>query len=1083
MTVSNEPIRQTYNAPIEVTDPVTLPFTFKNNTEVKAFSITSQTINGVTEDVNTDLFYNTDFTIVGGNLFLLNRLASGTLTVYRVTENTQASKYSSTGKFPALSHEAALDKLTRIAQELSDALARTIQLPLSLKTTFNTKIPLPIAGRALVINSDADGFNLSAVNMDDVYEALGQAQTAVDAAEAIAGNIPSNFQKGGYFLREKEDTSGLEFYDVSKDIDDTAATAAANLSEHNTNTTMHANSFKRFKGGLPQYCVNSGNVDAYGAGNIIKNIQGVPTNFTVTIASPGVFTKQDHGLLDGQRLHLITTGALPTGLATNTNYYVKKIDKDTFTLSATSGGADINTSGSQSGPHSYQLRYDDRVSFAIGTTEEVASPFFGYVVPVNNPFYYNKVYQFNGTSQYLTVPKIITLGANPWEMIFKVKFNDTTTAMTIASGGANYTFQLARTAANKIQLLVSSNGSSWDVVDGSTAGVGLGTKTDWAANTYYWFKLSFTGTAYTVNWSTDGSIYQVTPELTKASASTVYTPITKLYLGSTYAPDQYLAGSVDMSGTKITVNSSLLFNGNDTYTAPNPVCTFSNGHSYEISQMADVTGISSDATYDFILEERNLVAKADGTHLAVMNAVKLGYSFTGMLPAMTGATSEYSVTYNGVIGSSAYNLLNGQNTGMVFGSYDALGSANYLDMNGPYTVISTNYSANTITFSGDLRGDFYGATFVRLDTSKNLNYHTDGNSYGFGSVTYDSGSNTTTITLTSYTYSTYDGNINATFRHTAALPANYTTDAKFLSKTMFTVGSSNYTISATNTGLAKKLYINNITSLAGGESEGIDRYPTAYVSLSSDGGLTWSNHSATTLSYGMNIININANYNKMKLNITSMHDHYYVDGGQYWWNHSREYLYLLSINLDTEVSLAGGNITEDYGYNVASQMKNIGADGDYLINTTVSHNPAKKRVSGSYESRPFIRFGVATKTSGVLGTPSTNAFNGYFITEFTCPNTNTRTTKVHNIGTDRIEVLAYAVCTSAENGYSVGDVARIIKSADTGYASPLNWDKRNVSYNNASAQPQIPNKGTPGSTVAITQSKWNIRLIGKRGVV
>lgn len=74
--------------------------------------------------------------------------------------------------------------------------------------------------------------------------------------------------------------------------------------------------------------------------------------FTVTIASPGVFTLTGHGLVIGDRVYLTTNGALPTGLVVNTIYYVVSTpDANTFTLSATEGGAAINTSVSQSGVH------------------------------------------------------------------------------------------------------------------------------------------------------------------------------------------------------------------------------------------------------------------------------------------------------------------------------------------------------------------------------------------------------------------------------------------------------------------------------------------------------------------------------------------------------------------------------------------------------------------------------------------------------------------------------------------------------------------------------------------------------------
>lgn len=81
--------------------------------------------------------------------------------------------------------------------------------------------------------------------------------------------------------------------------------------------------------------------------------------FTITIASPGVVTLNSHGLLTGDNVELTTTGALPTGLTVNTNYFVIYVSANTFQL-ATSlanalAGTGINTSGTQSGTHT--LRY------------------------------------------------------------------------------------------------------------------------------------------------------------------------------------------------------------------------------------------------------------------------------------------------------------------------------------------------------------------------------------------------------------------------------------------------------------------------------------------------------------------------------------------------------------------------------------------------------------------------------------------------------------------------------------------------------------------------------------------------------
>lgn len=74
---------------------------------------------------------------------------------------------------------------------------------------------------------------------------------------------------------------------------------------------------------------------------------------TMTIASPMVVTKASHGLSAGETVIFYTTGALPTGVVAGRVYYVVNVASTTFQVSETSGGAAINSSGSQSGAHSY----------------------------------------------------------------------------------------------------------------------------------------------------------------------------------------------------------------------------------------------------------------------------------------------------------------------------------------------------------------------------------------------------------------------------------------------------------------------------------------------------------------------------------------------------------------------------------------------------------------------------------------------------------------------------------------------------------------------------------------------------------
>ena len=76
---------------------------------------------------------------------------------------------------------------------------------------------------------------------------------------------------------------------------------------------------------------------------------------SMTIASPCVVTAVIN-LADGTPITFATTGALPTGLLPGVTYYTKYLTAATFNLAATSGGAAITTTGTQSGVHSISPR-------------------------------------------------------------------------------------------------------------------------------------------------------------------------------------------------------------------------------------------------------------------------------------------------------------------------------------------------------------------------------------------------------------------------------------------------------------------------------------------------------------------------------------------------------------------------------------------------------------------------------------------------------------------------------------------------------------------------------------------------------
>ena len=74
---------------------------------------------------------------------------------------------------------------------------------------------------------------------------------------------------------------------------------------------------------------------------------------TISVGTPGVVSWNSHGLKAGQPVVFSTTGALPTGLTAGTVYYVSAtgLTTNAFSVSATVGGAVVNTTAAGTGTH------------------------------------------------------------------------------------------------------------------------------------------------------------------------------------------------------------------------------------------------------------------------------------------------------------------------------------------------------------------------------------------------------------------------------------------------------------------------------------------------------------------------------------------------------------------------------------------------------------------------------------------------------------------------------------------------------------------------------------------------------------
>ncbi|MCP5715377.1 hypothetical protein NL319_22490 [Klebsiella pneumoniae] len=101
------------------TGPFSIPFYFIENGHIVAelYTQNGDDFNKTTLIIDVDYYLNGAGDKNGGQLTLLSAHSGATLLIYRDPDATQLTSYLATGKFPATSHERALDKLTMLIQK------------------------------------------------------------------------------------------------------------------------------------------------------------------------------------------------------------------------------------------------------------------------------------------------------------------------------------------------------------------------------------------------------------------------------------------------------------------------------------------------------------------------------------------------------------------------------------------------------------------------------------------------------------------------------------------------------------------------------------------------------------------------------------------------------------------------------------------------------------------------------------------------------------------------------------------------------------------------------------------------------
>lgn len=155
------------------------PFTFRIDDAADLQVVVRDQATGV----ETVKALNVDYTIPPGDIgdpnggdvnFVAGKQpASGdTITLRRVVPLTQGVDYTPSGPFPAETHEQALDKLTFIAQQLSEELDRALKIPVSSGSTdIDVPDPSLAANQGKHLRISATGTSIEAVEVSGAFQA------------------------------------------------------------------------------------------------------------------------------------------------------------------------------------------------------------------------------------------------------------------------------------------------------------------------------------------------------------------------------------------------------------------------------------------------------------------------------------------------------------------------------------------------------------------------------------------------------------------------------------------------------------------------------------------------------------------------------------------------------------------------------------------------------------------------------------------------------------------------------------------------------------------------------------------------
>jgi hypothetical protein len=186
MTVQSTLARQPYT--ISGAGPYAIPFYFLADTDIIAIRTPVGGGNPVTLALTTNYTLTGAGDKNGGALTLVAPVNGDILTIINEPPINQLTQYPETGKFPAASHERALDKLTNVAKRIYDLASRSLRLN-DGDTATSLQLPVSSPGKLIgwgpsgeLVNTSPAGVgpgSITPTELDRSYQPLAAQLTTL----------------------------------------------------------------------------------------------------------------------------------------------------------------------------------------------------------------------------------------------------------------------------------------------------------------------------------------------------------------------------------------------------------------------------------------------------------------------------------------------------------------------------------------------------------------------------------------------------------------------------------------------------------------------------------------------------------------------------------------------------------------------------------------------------------------------------------------------------------------------------------------------------------------------------------------